>query len=64
VSNLGTLDRGTKKDYLYVCREVTTMPAILTEVAFISNQDEENLLKNSAFLDKVAMALFEGIKGT
>ena len=63
VSNLDTLDRGTKKEYLYVCREVTTMPAILTEVAFISNPDEESLLKNSAFLDKVAAALYEGIKG-
>jgi len=39
------------------------MPAILTEVAFISNPDEESLLKNSAFLDKVAAALSEGIKG-
>jgi N-acetylmuramoyl-L-alanine amidase len=61
VNELGTYNRGTKKDYLYVCREVTTMPAILTEIGFISNPKEEALLKDPNFLDKVAQALFKGI---
>lgn len=61
VNYLGTYNRGTKKDYLYVCREVTTMPAILTEIGFISNPKEEALLKDTNFLDKVAQALFKGI---
>uniref|UniRef100_A0A7C4Y673 N-acetylmuramoyl-L-alanine amidase n=1 Tax=Caldisericum exile TaxID=693075 RepID=A0A7C4Y673_9BACT len=61
VSSLGTYDRGIKKDYLYVCREVTTMPAILTEIGFISNPKEEALFKDPNFLDKVAQALLKGI---
>lgn len=61
VNELGTYNRGTKKDYLYVCREVTTMPAILTEIGFISNPKEEDLLKDPNFLEKVAQALFKGI---
>ncbi|BAL81343.1 N-acetylmuramoyl-L-alanine amidase [Caldisericum exile] len=61
VKTLGTYDRGIKKDYLYVLRGVTTMPAILTEIGFISNPKEEALLKDSNFLDKVAKALFDGI---
>ncbi|PMP84404.1 MAG: N-acetylmuramoyl-L-alanine amidase, partial [Caldisericum exile] len=61
VKALGTYDRGIKKDYLYVCREVTTMPSILTEIGFISNPKEEALFKDPNFLDRVAKALFDGI---
>jgi N-acetylmuramoyl-L-alanine amidase len=61
VNNLGTIDRGIKKDYLYVCRNVTTMPAILTEILFVSNPAEEAKCKDDTFLDKVAVALKEGI---
>ncbi len=61
VSELGTTDRGVKRDYLYVCRNVTTMPAILTEVVFVSNPHEEVLCKQQSFLEKVAKALRDGI---
>jgi len=61
VTNLNTIDRGIKKDYLYVVREVTTMPAILTEIGFISNPQEESLLKDENFQIRVANALLEGI---
>ncbi len=61
VSELGTTDRGVKRDYLYVCRNVTTMPAILTEVVFVSNPYEESLCKKQSFLEKVAKALRDGI---
>ncbi len=61
VSELGTTDRGVKRDYLYVCRNVTTMPAILTEVVFVSNPHEEALCKQKSFLEKVAKALRDGI---
>ena len=61
LKNLNTTSRGVKKGYLYVCRNVTTMPSILTEILFVSNVYEESLCKNSAFLDKVAEALKEGI---
>jgi len=62
LKNLNTTSRGVKKGYLYVCRNVTTMPSILTEILFVSNVYEESLCKNSAFLDKVAEALKEGIE--
>ncbi len=61
VTELGTTDRGVKRDYLYVCRNVTTMPAILAEVVFVSNPYEESLCKQQNFLDKVAKALRNGI---
>ncbi len=62
VSSLGTADRGIKKDYLYLCRNVTTMPSILAEIVFVSNPSEEAKCKDSAFLDKVAQALEKGIE--
>lgn len=62
VSELGTLDRGIKKDYLYVCRNVTTMPSVLLEILFISNSKEEALLKDPLFLDKIAQTLLKGVK--
>ncbi len=62
LKNLNTTSRGVKKGYLYVCRNVTTMPSILTEILFVSNVYEESLCKNSAFLDKIAEALKEGIE--
>ena len=62
VSSLHTTNRGVKRDYLYVCRNVTTMPAILTEVVFVSNPKEESLCKDPNFLDKVAEALKKGIE--
>ena len=38
------------------------MPAVLVEVAFISNPEDERLLKQTWFQKKVAEALYEGIK--
>ncbi len=61
VTELDTTNRGVKRDYLYVCRNVTTMPAILTEVVFVSNPHEESLCKQQSFLDKAAKALRDGI---
>ena len=37
------------------------MPAVLVEVAFISNPEEEKLLAQDAFLAKVATALARGV---
>jgi N-acetylmuramoyl-L-alanine amidase len=38
------------------------IPSILVETAFISNPNEEALLKSSAHQDKLAMAMFTGIQ--
>jgi N-acetylmuramoyl-L-alanine amidase len=37
------------------------MPSILVETAFISNPDEERMLRNAADQDKFAVALLGGI---
>lgn len=57
----GLLDRGLKEANYKVIRE-TYMPAVLVEVAFISNAYEENLLNDPAFQEKVALALYTAIK--
>lgn len=56
-------DRGIKADMRHLAvLEQTAMPAILTEVAFVSNAEEEILLNDSDWLDKVASAISLGIK--
>ena len=40
----------------------TEMPSILAEVGFISNPDEEKMLKSDAHRQKIAEALFEGVR--
>ncbi|GAB6138855.1 N-acetylmuramoyl-L-alanine amidase [Halanaerobaculum tunisiense] len=60
VTELDTLDRGIKSDGLYVL-EHTTMPAILSEVAFLSNPQQEELLADSEFKESAAVGLYRGI---
>ena len=55
------LDHGVKTAPFYVLR-FTSMPSILAEIAFISNPDEEDLLRSTRFTTRVAEALMEGVK--
>ena len=55
------VDHGIKTAPFYVLR-FTTMPSILTEIGYISNPNEEQLLRGDMFLIRTAQALFEGIK--
>jgi len=55
----GRANRGVKFQNLAVLRE-TTMPAALAEVVFITNPQEEALLKLDSFIEKVAHAIFLG----
>ena len=57
----GLTDRGIKESGFYVLR-ATTMPAILVELAFLSNPEEERLLIDPKFQDKCAKAIWEGVK--
>jgi N-acetylmuramoyl-L-alanine amidase len=52
---------GVKRAFFYVLIN-TEMPSILAEVGFISNPDEERLLKKDTYRQKIAEALFEGVK--
>lgn len=56
----GLVNRGVKEANFLVLRE-TAMPAILVELAFISNPSEERLLRDPAWQDKAAMAIAQGI---
>lgn len=55
------VNRNVKKAFFYVLVN-TEMPSILAEVGFISNPDEEKMLGTEAHRQKIAEALFEGVK--
>ncbi|SKA05977.1 N-acetylmuramoyl-L-alanine amidase family protein [Selenihalanaerobacter shriftii] len=57
---IGLIDRGVKFERLYVL-EKTTMPSILSEIAFITNEEEEQLLADPNLRQKAAAGLYEGI---
>jgi N-acetylmuramoyl-L-alanine amidase len=57
---LHTRNRGVKQAPFRVLMRVS-MPAVLIEVAFISNASEEAKLKRDEFLDRVAFAIYNGI---
>ncbi len=58
--NLKTLNRGVKQAPFRVLMRVA-MPAILVEVGFLSNSEEEKSLKESTHLQKIALAIYSGI---
>ncbi len=60
LSGLGLYDRGVLNDNFAVLRGAQ-MPAILVEVAFISNAREESLMKTDTFKDNAARAIAEGV---
>lgn len=61
VNYLKLENRGVKQAPFVVLKGAN-MVATIAEVAFVSNPEEEKLLKNSEFLQKSAQALFEAIK--
>lgn len=60
IAGLGTKDRAARFASFYVIR-YTKMPAILVEVAFISNAEEEVLLSSTDGRSKIAESIFQGI---
>lgn len=62
IESLGVHDRGTRFASFFVIR-YAPMPAILVEVAFISNPDEELLLASEDGRSRAAGGIFEGIVG-
>jgi len=56
----GTSDLGIRQDNFFVLRN-TQMPSILVESAFLSNREDEALLKDSQFRDKVAQGIADGL---
>lgn len=60
IKSLGLRDIGVKEANFAVVR-TSNMPAVLLELAFISNQAEERLLKTDNFKNKAAEAIVKGI---
>ncbi len=60
-SYTGTRNLGVKQGPFYVLVGAT-MPSILVETAFISNETEEARLKDPAFLDRSAEGIVDGIR--
>lgn len=56
----GLANRGVKSANFYVLKHSST-PASLVELAFITNEEEEALLADSAYQSKLAMAIARGI---
>lgn len=56
-SNLRSIDRGVKQAELFVIYK-TAMPAVLTEIGFISNPEERAFLMTDAGREKIAMSLY------
>ena len=61
VNAIKTADRGAKSCNFYVVKH-TTMPAVLLEVAFVSNDKEEQLLNSEAGIEKAAKGIVAGFK--
>ena len=59
-AELGTADRGVKTADFYVLRK-TAMPALLIELAFVSNPEEEGLLAAAGTQERIALALADAI---
>ncbi|MGB9660965.1 MAG: N-acetylmuramoyl-L-alanine amidase [Moorellaceae bacterium] len=61
VARLGRRNIGVLEANFAVLRH-TNMPAVLVEVAFISNPEEEKLLNSPEFQYKAALGILEGLK--
>jgi len=58
---VGLTNRGVKEGNFAVIRD-TSMPAVLVELAFISNPTEEQILASARWQEIMATAIVEGIK--
>lgn len=61
VSSLKRTDRGVHKSALYLVSHIDTMPSVLAECAFISNGEEESLLRQESFRQKIAQGLADAV---
>lgn len=56
-ANLRSIDRGVKQAELFVIYK-TAMPAVLTEIGFVSNPEERAFLLSDAGREKIAVCLY------
>ena len=58
---LGRKDNGVRDNKNFVVIRYTQIPAILVEIAYLTNLGEEVLLNDPAFQDRAAQAIANGI---
>jgi N-acetylmuramoyl-L-alanine amidase len=61
VQRTRTVDRRAKFARYYVLRN-STLPAILVEGGFVTNESERNLMKSGGFREAIARGVAEGIQ--
>jgi N-acetylmuramoyl-L-alanine amidase len=55
--------RGVKQANFFVMRNtMAQMPSVLVELGFVTHREEEKLLRSNSHQDKLAQALYQGIK--
>ncbi|ANZ99219.1 hypothetical protein BFC22_03470 [Carnobacterium divergens] len=60
INSTGAVDRGSKKQDFHVIRE-TNMPAILTEIGFVTNPSERSKLVSNVYQNQLASGISNGI---
>ncbi|MCT8137654.1 N-acetylmuramoyl-L-alanine amidase [Anaerobacillus sp. CMMVII] len=61
VRDLGLIDRKVRNDQSFYVIRNAQMPAILVELGFMTNPDEEKLIKTNSFQQKAAQSLADSI---
>ena len=62
MSAIGPVHKKTPQKANFVVLKSPAIPSVLVETAFISNPDQEARLNNAAEQQKIAEAIFQGIK--
>ena len=62
LGDINNLHRGIVEQAGFAVLKAPDIPSVLVETAFISNPEGERHLRNPAFREKIAYAIFEGIK--
>lgn len=66
LSSLGKINRLQRSEVQqagFMVLKAPDIPSVLVETAFITNDQEEKLLRDPAYQDKIANSLLEGIRG-
>lgn len=61
VASLKQPDRGVRKNNFYVVNH-SRMPAALVEIGYLTNAEEEKLLRDADYQEKAAQAIYNGVK--
>lgn len=63
LSRVNPLQRTQVQQAAFVVLKAPDIPSVLVETAFITNPDEERMLRDPSGQDRLARSMFEGIKG-